>query len=210
MDDVRFEILRGFMGDVRDVLEFRARTIQLKSTSEKHGWNDAGGFEDIAEEKLHAVESVLGESVYPTYSVFRRYTGQCGLPVHVDRYACDISIASNVYKTTNWPLFFSVRGEIREVHLEPGDAVLYTGLTVPHWRKPRDLGYDHISQLFMHYVRCSHRHAHVLKHDGADVNLPVDYMEWCREEKASLFGDRYDKEVKQIAESHGLEFHVGH
>jgi len=102
------------------------------------------------------MEYVTEMELVPTYSYYRVYRPGSTLKKHVDRPACEISVSVcfnyNYEDQTNnlqWPIFFNDN----PVFLNPGDAVVYRGIDIPHWRdefKAPNLSY-HI-QGFFHYV----------------------------------------------------------
>lgn len=102
------------------------------------------------------MEYVTEMELIPTYSYYRVYRPGSTLKRHIDRSACEIStsICFNYYyehETDNlkWPIFFNGN----PIFLDPGDAVIYKGIDIPHWRnelKAPNLSY-HI-QGFFHYV----------------------------------------------------------
>jgi len=111
--------------------------------------------------KLHydvkqKIELVIGEKLYPTYYFDRFYFQNTSMDRHIDREACEISVSLNISSNlkTSWPLWFDMNGENMECHTNPGDAVLYRGMEVPHWRDKMGGDKDsYFHQIFLHYVR---------------------------------------------------------
>lgn len=103
-----------------------------------------------------SIEFVSGKVLIPTYSYYRVYRPGHELKTHKDRPACEYSVTvsfnQNYQSMTNqysWPMYV----EGTPVHLDPGDAIVYKGVEVEHWRDKFDapqLSY-HI-QGFFHYV----------------------------------------------------------
>lgn len=113
------------------------------------------------------IEQAIGEKLLPTYSYYRVYKRGDQLTPHLDRAACEISmtICTDVNK---WP-FYIINAykpddkAIKTVNLEQGDALIYKGTQVVHWRE--QLAADQHTQVFLHYVRENGEYAeHV--HDG--------------------------------------------
>lgn len=123
------------------------------------------------------IESIIGESLYPTYYFDRFYFLGHELKKHVDRNACEISLTVCLDYNCGyqWPLFVkSPNGEVSAILMNPGDAVLYKGCERPHWRNPledkrnlkskfknffnTDIVYHH--QIFFHYVLANGIRAH--------------------------------------------------
>jgi hypothetical protein len=98
------------------------------------------------------IEVESGMRLFPTYSYFRVYGDGDELQRHQDRPSCEISLTLSLgYKAAEaWPIWAEVNGIARSVALEPGEAMLYRGIELPHWRD-KFTG-DHAAQVFLHYV----------------------------------------------------------
>lgn len=104
------------------------------------------------------VSSIIDEDVLPTYSYTRLYKPGDELVMHKDRESCEISVSLclEIPKDTNpMPLYFSKtpnKSEGKAAILNPGDACIYKGCDMWHWR---DKFTDHpwYLQTFLHYVR---------------------------------------------------------
>jgi len=112
----------------------------------------------ITETLLDVVTPVLSERIncelYPTYSYLRIYMKGAVLEKHTDRNSCEVSatIPLNYDSEPIWPLFLETADErVIRVELEPGDALIYKGIELPHWRDPFE-GERQV-QVFLHYVR---------------------------------------------------------
>jgi len=104
--------------------------------------------ESILLQKKDKIEKIVGEELLPTYSFFRLYTNGAELTKHTDRPSCEISVTVNLKDSgEDWPLFFAGT----PVVTKPGDAVIYKGIEVEHWRE-KFTG-DFQAQVFLHYVR---------------------------------------------------------
>ncbi|WP_407351413.1 class I SAM-dependent methyltransferase [Luteimonas sp. R10] len=103
-------------------------------------------------------EEVIGETLEPSYSYLRFYTNGAVLERHIDRPACEISATITIGYSAEqaWPIFIEVDGDPIGVDLEVGDALLYQGIQVPHWRQA--FGGQYWLQLFLHYVRSTGEH----------------------------------------------------
>ena len=103
--------------------------------------------ESLLLNKRKAVEKEVNLKLSPTYSYFRVYTFRSDLPKHKDRPSCEISVTIHIGSDgTPWPLF--VEDKIYET--QPGDAIIYRGCEVEHWREPFEG--DWHAQTFLHYV----------------------------------------------------------
>lgn len=87
-----------------------------------------------------------GKRLLPCYSYCRIYKKGNELKKHVDRPACEYSATLNLYQSDEWPIFMN--GEA--LTLATGDACLYEGCKVEHWREPFS-GTEYV-QIFLHYV----------------------------------------------------------
>ena len=97
--------------------------------------------------KFDLMEKETNLKLHPTYSYWRMYTKFADLKKHKDRPSCEISVTVMIGSDgTPWPIFI---GE-REIELHKGDAVIYLGCEVEHWRK--EFEGDWHAQVFLHYV----------------------------------------------------------
>lgn len=109
--------------------------------------------EVILEEVVPEIEDIAGCKVYPTYSYSRIYVKGDELTPHVDRPACEISVTVNVATVGKlWPIWMKAPGkEPIKVELSPGDAVVYKGCEVTHWRDPMQDSEVNV-QFMLHFV----------------------------------------------------------
>ena len=109
-------------------------------------------FEALLETVRPRVEAVTGYRLFPTYSYFRMYLRGNALGQHRDGPACEISVSLNLGQSPErpWPLCLEGReGEISAA-LHPGDALVYKGAELTHWREPYEGA--QLGQVFLHYV----------------------------------------------------------
>jgi hypothetical protein len=102
---------------------------------------------------LPKVEEITGLELCPTYSYFRIYQPGERLPPHVDRPSCEISVTLNIAQVGPENKIWMQHGssEASSYSLSPGDAVVYKGCDVTHWRPFVEEG-TLIVQLMLHYV----------------------------------------------------------
>jgi hypothetical protein len=75
------------------------------------------------------------------------YTYLAELVKHKDRPSCEISVTIMIGSDkTKWPIFI----EGNSIELNEGDAVIYLGCELEHWRD--EFKGDWHAQVFMHYV----------------------------------------------------------
>ena len=102
--------------------------------------------------KCFEVGNMIGENVFPTYCYSRLYRKGNVLERHIDRMACEISLTVHLDGDKEWPIWVQTPdGENVSVELQSGDALLYLGCLIPHWREAYKG--NRYSQLFLHYVR---------------------------------------------------------
>jgi len=114
-------------------------------------------FKQLHYEIKNIVEKITHEKLYPTYYYDRFYFKGNELVKHTDRESCEISVSMNISTNADydWPIYFELEnGEIHEMITRPGDAVLYKGITIPHWRNPLEGNKNtYYHQIFFHYVK---------------------------------------------------------
>lgn len=118
-------------------------------------------FVQLLVEKTSEVGRIIGEPVLPTYAYSRVYKNGCVLDKHIDRNACEVSLTVHLSGDKEWPIAMkSPRGIVKYIDLKPGDAVLYYGPKIEHWRDRYD-GNEYI-QVFLHYVKTRGKHSHLM------------------------------------------------
>lgn len=104
------------------------------------------------------MSAIAGELVKPSYVYFASYQGGAELERHTDREQCEFSITFCVDYTpepasaTHWPICLDTAQGTVIVYQALGDALLYRGCQVPHYRKRLWRGATS-SSIFFHYVR---------------------------------------------------------
>lgn len=101
---------------------------------------------------LPAIEQHTGYKLYETYAFFRLYELGQELKRHTDRYECEVTVSLCLgYKGESWPIFIEDKdGREHSFVQEAGDAVIFKGIELPHWRAPNT--YGECAYLFLHYV----------------------------------------------------------
>jgi hypothetical protein len=109
-------------------------------------------FDGLLEYLRPRVEAATGLRLHPTYSFFRLYKRGDAFEPHLDRPACEISVTLNLGQTpaAPWPFHLETASGAYEARLQPGDALLYRGCDLPHWRGRYDG--ERVGQVFLHYV----------------------------------------------------------
>lgn len=109
-------------------------------------------FESVLEQLLPKIEEACGCRLYKTYSYARQYKMNSILPAHRDREACEFTVSLTLgYEGKPWPIWVKDRnGHSVSFSLEAGDALIFQGIDLDHWRELNT--YGNCSQLFLHYV----------------------------------------------------------
>jgi len=114
--------------------------------------------ETLQERLWPAMEAVVGEELLPTYSYARLYSNGDELKQHIDRPACEISATIQLGRSHHyaWPIFMGGK----RFDMGEGDAVIYKGCEIPHWRNvcQGPDGY-YSGQLFIHFVKKHGKHS---------------------------------------------------
>jgi hypothetical protein len=101
---------------------------------------------------------LVGQPIKPTYGYFASYRRGAVLKKHVDREQCKytasllIDYVAAVSDDQAWPLYLELpnTGEQIDIRLAPGDAALYRGCELPHYRD--ELRGQSSTSFFLHYV----------------------------------------------------------
>ena len=140
-------------------------------------WNDPqvpetySHYSDIAMETLleklvEPMSKETGLNLIPTYSYARIYKKGDVLKRHKDRYSCEVSMTMNL-GGDSWPIYLEPSGETDKegvkIDLEPGDALIYRGCEVEHWREVFEG--ENCGQVFLHYNDASSENAQKNKYD---------------------------------------------
>lgn len=97
------------------------------------------------------MKELTGVDVLPTYIYARIYQNGNELHPHKDRPSCEISATIKLDESENytWPICV----EEGSFKLDVGDAVIYRGCDVLHWRDKCEADEDYfLSQMFMHFI----------------------------------------------------------
>jgi hypothetical protein len=120
-------------------------------------------FDKLLEDLTPHFEAASGLKLFPTYSYARLYNTQGEeLKLHRDRPACEISATLTLdFEGDVWPIFMGAnedKSNATEIKMNVGDAVLYRGCDIHHWREPYEEG-KWQAQVFLHYVDQNGPHA---------------------------------------------------
>ena len=107
-------------------------------------------FLELLCEKTPEISKIVGETVLPTYTYARVYRTGDELLRHKDRPSCELSLTVNLGGSEPWDIWVESEGKEIPITLNPGDAVVYLGAEIEHWREK--FNGDHYYQVFLHYV----------------------------------------------------------
>jgi hypothetical protein len=145
-------------------------------------------FDKLLEDLTPHFEAASGLKLFPTYSYARLYNTQGEeLTIHRDRPACEISVTITLdFEGDVWPIFMGAnkdKSNATEIKMNVGDAVLYRGCDIHHWREPYKEG-KWQAQVFLHYVDQNGPHAEwkydkreslgLSKTEGGQTNQYID------------------------------------
>jgi hypothetical protein len=155
--DFNYKIIKNFLSkDEIDLLtiycEMKHRTNITSFDLEQSNVADTKYYGDPVTDSLMLKKRMLmeketGKKLLPTYSFWRCYTKYADLKKHRDRPSCEISVTVNINGDgTPWPIFM----DGNTLNLKTGDAAIYLGCEIEHWRK--EFKGDYQFQTFLHYV----------------------------------------------------------
>lgn len=164
-------------------------------------------FDKLLEDLLPYFETACGKKLLPTYSYARLYKPGEELKKHTDRPACEISATVTLgFDGNPWSIYMAGN----KVNMQVGDAVLYRGMDIEHWREKYTEG-QWQAQVFLHYVDADGAYADQ-KYDGRlhlahhDNTLP-DFIyyknilsdEFCNSIIKTYSDDAIEKELPYIS-----------
>src|SRR5579884_775053 len=102
-----------------------------------HGVYGDSLMETLLLQCIPKMESLTGLKLYPTYSYYRVYKPGDVLHKHQDRRSCEISVTICLgfdYVEQDPEYRWQIYIEGHPLAQDPGDAVIYKGCEVEHWR----------------------------------------------------------------------------
>lgn len=116
-------------------------------------FNWYGGFhtETLCKSYKQKISKIVQKELAESYSYHRTYYKGSKLLYHVDRESCEYSASICIARDeVEWPLYIKLKNETIGIVMNEGDAVIYQGTLLPHWRDEFQ-GEKH-TQFFLHYV----------------------------------------------------------
>jgi hypothetical protein len=156
-NDFKFKIVKNFLSEEeRTIGLYCLLNFHKKNTSSFDFLQNNNGdslitgdafTETILIRKLNLMQSETNLKLIPTYAFSRIYSYNSELKPHVDRPACEVS-ATVMWGScgTPWPIYM----DGQKCEMEPGDAVIYLGCELEHYRETFEG--DWHAQSFIHYV----------------------------------------------------------
>lgn len=157
-----YVILREFIPRV--MCDYISENIKVLEASSYFGYGDtqvekafSAAAPAITETLLDVMTPILSKTIncelYPTYSYLRIYVKGADLEKHQDRPSCEVSATVPLSYNSHyiWPLYIETGNKVKAVELEAGDALIYKGIELPHWREAFE-GERQV-QVFLHYVK---------------------------------------------------------
>jgi hypothetical protein len=163
-----------------DVLKLRVWRGEARTDDQVPGaasfWGDTT-LDAILTRSLPKVEAIVGCQLAPTYAYARVYRTGDYLVRHRDRAACEVAVTIHLAHegAEPPPIHFAPSTAVRQ---RPGDAVVYLGDKVEHWRDVFDG--DRFGQLFLNFVRADGHNRHLI-YDGRNSAFPGDWLIRSRE-----------------------------
>ena len=112
-------------------------------------------FDDLLEKLCPIISDITGKKLLPTYAYARWYKPGDELLVHQDREACEYSATITLgFSGSQWPFYVGTnkdKSDKIKVNMNIGDAVIYKGCDLWHWREKYTEG-EWQAQVFIHYV----------------------------------------------------------
>lgn len=179
-----YTIVRGFI----DQHSVKTISMYLENSLNRYPENNQGGkpsdsskiswygdplIEVVLKNSLPEMEQITGHKLFPSYSFTRVYTKGDELKPHIDRPACEVSVTCHIATIGKpWPIWMQAPGKQPSEHfLEPGDACVYHGCEIKHWRT-LNTETDINVQVMLHYVRQDGPNAHHKFDQRQNLGLP--------------------------------------
>jgi hypothetical protein len=129
--------------------------------SGRYGWQNELLSRFFHHQLVAYVGRVVGEEVKPSYAYVSAYRQGAVLERHVDREQCEFTMSLLIDESPSdgsveWPLFFDTPDGTVAVRQSIGEAVLFRGPKLPHYRRRLPDGQESTSLLF-HYVPTAFR-----------------------------------------------------
>ncbi len=163
--DKKYTVLRDiFPAPVMEMLTARMRELQKKDklfqctqVPERSAFHNDPMMHYFHLQMNGYLNQIMVEKIKASYVFSVIYHEGAILHRHVDRPQCRWNLSLMLGSTpevtmdTTWPIYLEIDGKAIEVRLMPGDAVLYSGTDIPHWRDAQPTGLECVVSFF-HFV----------------------------------------------------------
>ena len=158
--DFKYKLIKNFLTKeeivlLKDYCRIKHR-LNIDSFDWEHSDNGDSSFyadplmESLMINKIELIQKETGLELLPTYAFWRMYTKFADLEKHKDRPSCEISVTIQISSDgTEWPIYVDGKKNI----LENGQALIYLGQDLEHWRD--EFKGDYHAQCFLHYVNAN-------------------------------------------------------
>jgi hypothetical protein len=165
------QIVRGFLDKERcDYYADRMKESQsmIRDFQCPRSWSQKDLNPELLEDSLEKMEEYTGLRLSPTFDYCRIYSVGERLRQHTDSPFCEFSATICLRNEDSpWEFHWSYDSEQGAYAMEQGDAILYAGRQVKHWRLKN---HGVVYQAFIHYVDLDGPHANLSKENG---NEPI-------------------------------------
>lgn len=154
---------------------------------------DSVTFDKLLVDLLPHFEEASGLKLLPTYAYARWYEPGEVLKIHRDRPSCEVSATLTLgFEGDVWPIYMGSPSDepteyrrvdesknivhaknVGKIKMDAGDAVLYRGCEMYHWRDEYSEG-KWQAQVFLHYVDANGPHAEWIYDKRGKLNLPTN------------------------------------
>jgi hypothetical protein len=176
--DFKYKLIENFL-DKNEVFLLSSYCDFFHKTNQKYfcgqspakdtGQYGNGLMESLLLLKKSKMEEHTGLKLLPTYSYWRLYTYKTFLEIHKDRPSCEISTTVHIAGDTEWPIYM----DGTPVITKPGDAVIYLGPELKHYRNTLEGEYQ--TQCFLHYVNADGPYKEFDKDKRPAYGLPEEF-----------------------------------
>lgn len=144
-----------------DLIDSGSWSIGDAQVAGRYGWQNEPMSRFFHHQLTGIVGRLVGEPVRPSYSYVSAYRAGAVLDRHRDREQCEYTVSLLIAESGpgvagGWPLLFDTAEGTVSITQHPGQAVLFRGTALPHYRPPLPDGNTHLSLLF-HYVPAGFR-----------------------------------------------------
>ena len=144
--------------EARKLYEYTLENINIGNMKDDQAPGSPSFYQDkkmtaLHKTLLHKVEDLVKLKLTPTFCYYRTYRTGAILKMHRDRKSCEIAISLNIGQQGDcWDLWLLDHDENAcNITLSPGDALIYRGCKLLHWRG-KLVHADYVSQAFFFFV----------------------------------------------------------